>query len=73
MTDLCFNKKIEQEKEGLYKCISEATYVNTYYVLFVIIVPACDVLSNEIFFVTSQKDSGIASVNYLKVKNDVTY
>ena len=29
--------------------------------------------SNKIFFLISQNDSGIASANYLKVKNDVTY
>ena len=33
----------------------------------------CLVTFNEIFFLTSQKGGGIASVNYLKVKNDVTY
>ena len=32
-----------------------------------------DVLSNEIFFLITEKVGGIASVNYLKVKNDVTY
>ena len=48
-------------------------YVYTYYILFVIIVTESDVSSNEIFFLTSQKGGGIASVNYLKVKNDVTY
>ena len=31
------------------------------------------VLSNGIFFLTSQKVGGTASANYLKVKNDVTY
>ena len=30
-------------------------------------------LSNEILFLTSQEGGGIASVNYLKVKNDVTH
>ena len=72
--DLCFNKKIEQEKKNLRKIsISKSIYVDTYYVLFVIIVTECNVSSNEIFFLTSQKSGGIASVNYLKVKNDVTY
>ena len=33
----------------------------------------CLVTFDEIFFLTSQKGGGIASVNYLKVKNDVTY
>ena len=53
--------------------ISKLIYVDTYYVLFVIIVTEYDVSSNEIFFLTSQKGGGIASVNYLKVKNDVSY
>ena len=67
MTDLYFNNKFEQEKKSLYKIsISKSIYVDTYYVLFVIIVTECDVLSNEIFFLTSQKGCGIASVNYLK-------
>ena len=58
---------------SLYKSISKSIYVDTYYVLFVIIVTECDVLSNKILFLTSQKGGGIASVNNLKVKNDVTY
>ena len=71
-TDLCFNKKFEQEKKRLYKIsISKSIDGDTYYVVFVIIVPECDVLSNIIFFLTSQKGRSIASVNYLKVKNDV--
>ena len=73
MTDLCFSKKVEQEKKSLYKSISKSIYVDIYYVLFVIIVTECDVLSNNIFFLTSEKGGEIASVNYLKVKNDVTY
>ena len=74
LTDLSFNKKFEQEKKRLYKIsISKSVYVDTYYVLFVIIVTECDVSSNEIFFLTSQKGSGIASVNYLKMKNDVIH
>ena len=74
LTDLCFNKKFEQEKKSLYKIsISKSIYVDTYYVLFVIIVTECDVLSHENFFLTSQKGGGIASVNYLKVKSDVTF
>ena len=32
-----------------------------------------DVSSNVIFFLTSQKGGGIASVDYLKMKNDATY
>ena len=48
-------------------------YVDTYYALYAIIVTECDVLSNEIFFLTSQKGGGIASVNYLKVRIIVTY
>ena len=45
LPDLCFNKKFEQEKKSLYKSISKSIYVDTYYLLFVIIVPECDVLS----------------------------
>ena len=59
--------------KSLYKSISKSIYVDSYYVLFVIIANECDVLSNEIFFLTSQKGGGIASVNYLKVKIDSTY
>ena len=33
----------------------------------------CFVTFNEIFFLSLQKGGGIACVNYLKVKNDVTY
>ena len=33
----------------------------------------CLVTFNEIFFLKSQKDDGIASLNYLKMKNEVTY
>ena len=74
MTDFYFNNKFEQEKKSLYKIsISKSIYVDTYYVLFAIIVNEHDVSSNEIFFLTSQKGGGIASANYLKVKNDVTY
>ena len=70
LTDLCFNKKIEQEKKSLYKIsITKSIYVDTYYVLFAIIVTECDVSSNEIFFLKSQKGGGIASVNYLNVKD----
>ena len=70
LTDLCFNKKIEQEKKSLYKIsITKSIYVDTYYVLFAIIVTECDVSSNEIFFLKSQKGGGIVSVNYLKVKD----
>ena len=74
LTDFYFNNKFEQEKKSLYKIsISKSIYVDTYYVLFAIIVNEHDVSSNEIFFLTSQKGGGIASANYLKVKNDVTY
>ena len=73
MTDLCFSKKFEEEKKSLYNSISKSIYFDTYYVLFVIKVTEFDVLSNEIFFLTSQKGSGIANINNLKVKNDVTY
>ena len=74
MTDFYFNNKFEQEKKSLYKIsISKSIYVDTYYVLFAIIVNEHDVSSNEIFFLTSQKGGGIARKNYLKVKNDVTY
>ena len=59
--------------KSLYKSISKSIYVDSYYVLFVIIVTECDVFSNDIFFLTSQKGGGIASVNYLKVKIDFTY
>ena len=71
MTDLCFSKKFEEEKKSFYNSISKSIYFGTYYVLFVIKVTEFDVLSNEIFFLTSQK--GIANINNLKVKNDVTY
>ena len=74
LPNLYFNKKFEEEKKSLYKIsISKSIYVDTYYVLFAIIVNEHDVSSNEIFFLTSQKGGGIASANYLKVKNDVTY
>ena len=33
----------------------------------------CLVTIIEIFFLKSQKGGGFASVNYLKVNNDVTY
>ena len=73
MPNLYFNKKFEEEKKSLYKIsISKSIYVDTCYVLFLIIVTECDVSSNEIFFLTSQKGGGIVSVNYLKVKNDVS-
>ena len=52
---------------------SKSIYVDTYYVLFVIIVTECNILSIKIFFLPSQKGDGIASANHLKVKNDVTY
>ena len=74
MTDFYFNNKFEQEKKSLYKIsISKSIYIDTYYVLFVIIVTEYDVSSNKIFFLTSQKGGGIASVDYLKVKNGLTY
>ena len=64
MTGLCFDKTFEQEKKSLYKIsISKSIYVDTYYVLFAIIVTEYDASSNEIFFLTSQKGGGIASVN----------
>ena len=41
--DLCFNKKTGQEKKRLCEIsISKSIYVDTYYVLFVIILPECD-------------------------------
>ena len=62
--DLCFGKKYEQEKKKLYKIsISKSIYVDTFYVLFVIIVTEYNVLSNEIFCLTSQKGGGIASAD----------
>ena len=74
LTDLCFNKKFVQEKKSLYKIsTSKQIYVDTYCVLFVITVTEFDVSSNVIFFLTSKKGGGITSVNYLKMKNDVTY
>ena len=74
MTDLYFNNKFEQEKKSLYKIsISKSIYVDTYYVLFAIIVTEHDVSSNKIFFLTSQTGGGISRKNYLKVKNNVTY
>ena len=33
----------------------------------------CLVTFNEIFLVSSQKGGGIASANYLKVKNDIAH
>ena len=72
--DLCFDKKFEKEKKGLYKVsISKSIYVDTYHVLFVIIVTEYDISPNKIFFLISQKGGGITSTNYLRVKNDVTY
>ena len=42
--------------------------------ILIIIVTRYDVLSlSTKFFYTSQKGSGIADVNYLVVKNDVTH
>ena len=45
--------------------------------LFIIIVTQCDVLLhstfNEVFFRSLEKGAGVACVNYLKVKNDVTH
>ena len=38
LTEISVNKKIEQEKKKLYKSIFKSIYVDTYYVLFVIIV-----------------------------------
>ena len=63
-----------QEKKSLYKIsTSKQIYVDTYCVLFVMTVTEFDVSSNVIFFLTSQKGGGIASVDYLKMKNDATY
>ena len=73
MTDLCFSKKFEEEKKSLYNSISKSIYFDTYYVLFVIKVTEFDVLSNEIFFLASQEGSGIANIDDLNVKNDITY
>ena len=42
--DLCFNRKFEQEKKSLYENISKSIFVDTYHLLFVIIVTECDVL-----------------------------
>ena len=43
LTGLCFKKKFEQEKKSLYKIsISKSICVDTYYVLFVIIVTEYD-------------------------------
>ena len=75
LTDLCFNKKFEQEKKSLYKSISKSIYIDTY----VDIIcnnrnwMCCLFTFNEIFLLISQKGGGTASVNYLKGKNDVTY
>ena len=56
LTDVCFNKKFEQEKKRFYKIsISKSIYVDTYYILFVIIATEYDLSSNEIFFLTSRK------------------
>ena len=48
-------------------------YFDTFYVLLAIIVTEYDVSSKEIFFLKSQKGVGIASVNNLKVKDDINY
>ena len=45
LSDLCFNKKIEQEQKSLYKSISKSIYVDTYYLLFVIIYYLLNVMS----------------------------
>ena len=45
LSNLHFNKKFVQEKKSLYKSISKSIYVDTYYLLFVMIVTECDVLS----------------------------
>ena len=37
LSDFCFNKKFEQKQKSLYKCISKSIYVDTYYLLFIII------------------------------------
>ena len=47
LTDLCFNEKFELEKKRLSKSISKSVYVDTYYVLFVIIVTECDVCQTK--------------------------
>ena len=70
MTDLSFNKKFEREKKSSFKSISKSIDVDTYYLLFVIMVTECDVLSPS---AKSQKRGGTANVNYLKVKNGVAY
>ena len=41
LIDLCFLKKFEQVNKSLYKSISKSIHVNTYYVLFVIILTEC--------------------------------
>ena len=45
LSDLRFNKKFEQKKKSLYNSISKSIYVDTYYLLFLIIISECDVLS----------------------------
>ena len=39
------NKKFEQEKKSFYKSVSKSIYVDTYYLLFAIVVTECNVLS----------------------------
>ena len=76
LSDLCFNKKIDQEKKSLYKSISKSIFLILIIYYFVIIVSKwmwCLVTFNKIFFLTSQKGNGIANINYLKMKNDSTY
>ena len=45
MSNLYFNKKFEQVKKSLCKSIPKSIYVDTYYLLFVIKVTECGVLS----------------------------
>ena len=65
LTDPCFDKKFEQEKESLHKSISKSIYVDTHHIQ--ILSP-----STKFSSLNDKKVGGIAGVNYLKVKNDVT-
>ena len=45
LSDLYFNKKYEHEKKSLYKSTFKSIFVDTYYLLYVIIVTECGVVS----------------------------
>ena len=45
LSNLYFSKKFDKEKKSLYKSISKSIYFDTCYLLFVIVVTECGVLS----------------------------